>query len=186
MVSTRGQQSAVVSDPNAPAASDVIGTADQAIAESRVRKRRRSASPQAERTSPTNNRQTVSSSNPTTAKREKLITSPRAARHRSSTGIMQPYDAAQSTSAASAGAVTTAPIFSSVNDPPVIISSHAGIQNIMATTMENNGVAYGTYSSQGYEDMGVINTADLLPQGASIHVKVQSLPILDNLVRSQA
>jgi hypothetical protein len=38
------------------------------------------------------------------------------------------------------------------------------------------------YAAQGYDDMGMVDTESFLPLGASLHLKTQSLPILDNLV----
>ena len=48
----------------------------------------------------------------------------------------------------------------------------------------NNDLSLMNYASQGYEQMGVVDTASFLPGGASVHVKIQSLPVLDNLVSS--
>ena len=44
------------------------------------------------------------------------------------------------------------------------------------------GLTNVNYASQGYDEMGMVNTSSFLPQGASLHVKIQSLPVLDNLV----
>ena len=38
------------------------------------------------------------------------------------------------------------------------------------------------YAAQGYDVMGMVDTESFLPLGASLHLKTQSLPILDNLV----
>ena len=38
------------------------------------------------------------------------------------------------------------------------------------------------YAAQGYDNMGIVDTESFLPLGASLHLKTQSLPILDNLV----
>ena len=38
------------------------------------------------------------------------------------------------------------------------------------------------YASQSYNEMGTVDTESFLPLGASLHLKTQSLPILDNLV----
>ena len=38
------------------------------------------------------------------------------------------------------------------------------------------------YAAQGYNEMGIVDTESFLPLGASLHLKTQSLPILDNLV----
>lgn len=48
----------------------------------------------------------------------------------------------------------------------------------------NQNTSLMAYASQGYEQMGVVDTASFLPGGASVHVKIQCLPVLDNLVRS--
>ncbi len=38
------------------------------------------------------------------------------------------------------------------------------------------------YATQGYDDMGIVDTESFVSLGASLHLKTQSLPILDNLV----
>ena len=38
------------------------------------------------------------------------------------------------------------------------------------------------YATQGYDDMGMVDTESFVSLGASLHLKTQSLPILDNLV----
>ena len=38
------------------------------------------------------------------------------------------------------------------------------------------------YAARGYDDMGMVDTESFLNLGASLHLKTQSLPILDNLV----
>jgi len=57
---------------------------------------------------------------------------------------------------------------------------HAVFENIVShgETLDN------LRASQGYDEMGTVDTASLLPQGADLHLKTQSLPVLDNLVSS--
>ncbi len=39
------------------------------------------------------------------------------------------------------------------------------------------------YAAHGLNELGIVDTESFLPLGASMHLKIQSLPILDNLVR---
>lgn len=38
------------------------------------------------------------------------------------------------------------------------------------------------YAAHGLNELGIVDTESFLPLGASMHLKIQSLPILDNLV----
>ena len=40
------------------------------------------------------------------------------------------------------------------------------------------------FAAKGLNQLGIVDTESFLPLGASAHLKIQSLPILDNLVGS--
>lgn len=41
------------------------------------------------------------------------------------------------------------------------------------------------YAAKGLNELGIVDTESFVPLGASAHLKIQSLPILDNLVGSK-
>lgn len=55
--------------------------------------------------------------------------------------------------------------------------------NAVITDIINHGETVEShYASQGYAAMGMVDTESYSQLGASLHLKLQSLPILDNLV----
>lgn len=67
-------------------------------------------------------------------------------------------------------------------ETPMVGSTAPDFQSIMANIINHSETVDNRYASQGYDEMGVVDTASLLPQGVNLHLKIQSLPILDNLV----
>ncbi len=55
-------------------------------------------------------------------------------------------------------------------------------QRATGETINHGGQAANEYSSQGYDEIGMIDTASFLPEEAGVHLRIQSLPVLDNLV----
>ncbi|KAL9124982.1 MAG: hypothetical protein Q9217_005751 [Psora testacea] len=149
--------------------------------DSRLRKRRRSASPRAELKSPTVKRQNALDSSPTTAKQDKVTASARTIRQRPTRDEVKPSEPPLSTTAASSNTVTTAPAFTSINDYPVIPPLHTDVQEVLVNNTESSERVNDDYPSQGRQEMSAGEIIGFLPQGASLHVKIQSLPVLDNL-----
>lgn len=54
-------------------------------------------------------------------------------------------------------------------------------QAVMLDIISHSETLDSLRASQGYEEMGTVDTASFLPQGADLHLKTQSLPVLDNL-----
>ncbi|KAL9099636.1 MAG: hypothetical protein Q9163_004895 [Psora crenata] len=181
MVFTRGKQSVAASNQTASAVTHVIDATEPEINHPRLRKRRRSASPPAEQKSPTAKRQNLSSSTPATAQNGKRGVSPRNTRNRPTADAVQPSEPQRSISPAFVNTNIKAQTSNSIHDPPAMESSHIDGQRSFVSDRGNSGVVNDSYSSQVYQGMDEFATASLLPRGASLHMKMQSLPVLDNL-----
>jgi hypothetical protein len=60
---------------------------------------------------------------------------------------------------------------------------HAADLNRVFNVVDHGETADGQNISQGYDTMGTVDTESFHQLGANLHLKIQSLPILDNLVR---
>ena len=58
------------------------------------------------------------------------------------------------------------------------------INNVIADIINHGETVENHCASQGYAAMGMVDTESYSQLGASLHLKLQSLPILDNLVNS--
>lgn len=54
--------------------------------------------------------------------------------------------------------------------------------SIIADIVDHGETVDRNYASQGYDAMGTVDTDSFHHLGASVHLKTQSLPVLDNLV----
>ena len=61
-------------------------------------------------------------------------------------------------------------------------SATQDFNNIIADIISHGETVDSHYASQGYDAMGTVDTESFTKLGASLHLKTQSLPILDNLV----
>ena len=67
--------------------------------------------------------------------------------------------------------------------PPIAGGPHAADFNGIITDIVNHEETVDShYASQGYDAKGTVDTESFHQLGASLHLKTQSLPILDNLV----
>lgn len=68
--------------------------------------------------------------------------------------------------------------------PPIVGGPHAADFNgIITDVINHEEIVDSHYTSQGYDAMGTVDTESFHQLGANLHLKSQSLPILDNLVR---
>lgn len=65
---------------------------------------------------------------------------------------------------------------------PTYASVAPDLAAVIARIIDHGEHIDNHYAAQGYDDMGMVDTESFLPLGASLHLKTQSLPILDNLV----
>ena len=182
MVSTRGKQPTAASNSAATIIADATDARILAMAEPTLRKRRRSASRKAEQAATVAKRQMVSDPSESAPVFNETMSSPRTTRQQPAADTNQTLEHIPSAGRGSLDPNNAAPAFASVNDSQAVApgptESGIGLANKVGDLEKVNP----SYSSQGYEEMGVVDTASLLPQGASLHIKIQSLPVLDNLV----
>ena len=173
MVSTRGRQpTTTITEPEKNSSND-LGT------DSRPRKRRRNISPKVDRLSPTAKRQEVPVSSPRSSSHLTAKASYRSTRQQVGTPTdapVQPHVPAPGSSLAASEAFSSPP---PQTDLPLSLSDS---RNTTVGRGDYTGLPNTNYASQGYIEMGTVDTSSFLPQGAGIHVKIQSLPVLDNLV----
>ena len=63
-------------------------------------------------------------------------------------------------------------------------ANQADFDTVIADIMDHGETVESHCASQGYAAMGAVDTESYSQLGASLHLKLQSLPILDNLVSS--
>lgn len=65
---------------------------------------------------------------------------------------------------------------------PPAASAAPDLAAVIANIIDHGETVERHYANQAYDEMGMVDTESWLSIGASLHLKVQSLPILDNLV----
>ena len=70
--------------------------------------------------------------------------------------------------------------------PPPQDAQPQDINTVIADIINHGETVESHCGSQGYAAMGMVDTESYSQLGASLHLKLQSLPILDNLVDSDA
>ena len=70
--------------------------------------------------------------------------------------------------------------------PPLQGAQPQDINTVIADIINHGETVENHCGSQGYATMGMVDTESYSQLGASLHLKLQSLPILDNLVDSDA
>ena len=70
--------------------------------------------------------------------------------------------------------------------PPPQGAQQQDINTVIAEIINHGETVENHCGSQGYAAMGMVDTESYSQLGASLHLKLQSLPILDNLVASDA
>ena len=181
MVSTRGRQSATIHSEAAKATRNGTSAANVITTGSRPQKRRRSTSLNGDRLSPTTKRQNVSISSSRRKAHASAASLPRSTRQQAAPFI---NEYVQQRVEAAGPSISTRDTFQSLAPHTATQLSYPNSGSAIAGLGDFGGLTNMNYASQGYDEMGTVDTSSFLPQGASIHVKIQSLPVLDNLVMS--
>lgn len=66
---------------------------------------------------------------------------------------------------------------------PFIQSAAPDLSTVIESIIKHGETIDEHYAAKGLNEIGVVDTESFLPLGASAHLKIQSLPILENLVR---
>ena len=66
-----------------------------------------------------------------------------------------------------------------------IASAAPDLSTVIESIIKHGETIDEHYATKGLNELGIVDTESFVPLGASAHLKVQSLPILDNLVRNQ-
>lgn len=147
---------------------------------SRLRKRRRSASPPRDESPVVAKRQSARQETSPDVTRNKLESTPRGINKRPRTTAQDtPLDIPSATGTLATTAIEITPRISQA--PVVPRSPTEDFQAVFANIISHGETLESLRASQGYDEMGTVDTASFLPQQANLHLKTQSLPILDNL-----
>ena len=66
-----------------------------------------------------------------------------------------------------------------------IASAAPDLSTVIESIIKHGETIDEHYATKGLNEVGIVDTESFVPLGASAHLKVQSLPILDNLVRNE-
>lgn len=105
------------------------------------------------------------------------------------TAPSEPKDSPPLASPASAPSIQQPPQESPASNHPILTGQHPpqgahplDINTVIADIINHGETVESHCASQGYAAMGMVDTESYSQLGASLHLKLQSLPILDNLV----
>ena len=62
------------------------------------------------------------------------------------------------------------------------VEAHPDLAAVISNIIKHGETIDNHYAAHGLNELGIVDTESFLPLGASMHLKIQSLPILDNLV----
>lgn len=63
-----------------------------------------------------------------------------------------------------------------------MIEANPDLAAVISNIINHGEAIDNHYAAHGLNELGIVDTESFLPLGASMHLKIQSLPILDNLV----